>query len=158
MANVKPIPDGMRTITPHLAVRGAADAIEFYKKAFGARELMRANTPGCDTIMHATLQIGDSQLFLNDECPEMGCLGPQALNGTPAVIHLQVEDADSLFNQAVEAGATVLMPIADQFWGDRYGMLADPFGHRWSIATHVRDVSPEEMAKAAEEAFACVPA
>lgn len=154
MANVKRVPDGMHTVTPHLAVRGAAEAIEFYKKAFSAAEIGRHLIPDSETIMHAEIRIGDSKLFLNDEFPEMGCLGPQSLNGSAVTIHLQVEDVDSLFDQAVQAGATVLMPLTDQFWGDRYGMLADPFGHRWSIGSHVRDVSPEEMMSAAAEAFA----
>ncbi len=154
MADVKRVPEGMHTVTPHLAVRGAADAIDFYKRAFGAREICRHTLPDGQAIMHAALQIGDSQLFLNDEFPEMGCLGPQALNGSPVVIHLQVEDVDSLFDRAIGAGATALMPVQDQFWGDRYGMLTDPFGHRWSIGSHVRDVSPEELAKGAEACMA----
>lgn len=154
MADVKRVPDGMHTVTPHLAVRGAADALEFYQKAFGAREINRHACPDSQQIMHATIRIGDSQIFLNDEFPDMGCVGPQSLGGSPVTLHLQVEDVDSLFDQAVQAGATVVMPVADQFWGDRYGMVADPFGHRWSIGSHVRDVSPEECMKAAAEAFA----
>jgi PhnB protein len=153
MATVKRVPEGMHTVTPHLAVRGAAKAIEFYKKAFGAKELNRHPVPNTDQIMHAEIQIGDSRIFLNDEFPDMGVVGPQALKGTPVTIHLQVEDVDSLFNQAVKAGATAAMPVTDMFWGDRYGVLTDPFGHKWSIGSHVRDVSPEEMAKAAAAAF-----
>src|SRR5262245_6252594 len=154
MANVKRVPDGMHTVTPHLAVRGAAAAIDFYKRAFGARELGRHACPDSQAIMHAEIQIGDSKVMLNDEFPEMGCAGPQSLGGSAVTLHLQVEDVDALFDQAVKAGATVLMPVQDMFWGDRYGQLTDPFGHRWSIASHVRDVSPEELMKAAAEAFA----
>ena len=154
MANVKRVPDGMHTVTPHLSVRGAADAIEFYKQAFGAREIFRHAMPDSQRIGHAEIRIGDSKVFLNDEFPEMGCSSPQSLGGSPVTLHLQVEDVDALFDQAVKAGATVVMPVQDQFWGDRYGMLADPFGHRWSIGSHVRDLTPEEVMKAAAEAFA----
>ncbi len=154
MANVKRVPDGMHTVTPHLSVRGAADAIEFYKKAFGAQEIFRSAMPDSQRIGHAEIRIGDSKVFLNDEFPEMGCSSPQSLGGSPVTLHLQVEDVDSLFDRAVQAGATVLMPLADQFWGDRYGLLADPYGHRWSIASHVRDMTREEVMKAAAEAFA----
>jgi uncharacterized glyoxalase superfamily protein PhnB len=151
---VKRIPQGFHTITPHLSVRGAAEAIEFYKKAFGARELHRAPGPDGKSLIHVDLQIGDSRLFLNDEVPDMGALSPLGLKGTPVTIHLYVEDADRVFHQAVQAGAKVAMPLADQFWGDRYGMVIDPYGHRWSIASHVKDVTPEEMEKAAQAAFA----
>ncbi len=155
MANlVKRVPEGCHTVTPHLVVRGAAEAIAFYKKAFGARELSRHPGPDGKSIMHAEVQIGDSRLYLNDEFPAMGATSPLALNGTPVTIHLWVEDVDSVFNQAVQAGGQVLMPVADQFWGDRYGMLVDPFGHRWSVASHMRDMSPEELMKAAAAAFA----
>ncbi len=148
--SVEPVPNGMHTVTPHLVCAGASDAIEFYKKAFGATELCRV--PGQDgRLMHAMLGIGDSHVMLVDEMPEWGALGPKARNGTSVTIHLQVENADGLFEQAVKAGATVVMPINDAFWGDRYGIVQDPFGHQWSIATHVRDVSPEELMKAAAE-------
>jgi uncharacterized glyoxalase superfamily protein PhnB len=137
-------------------VRGAAQAIEFYKKAFGAKELRRAPGPDGKTLLHAEVQIGDSRIFLNDEYPEMGAISPQGLKGTPVTIHLQVEDVDSLYQQAVSAGAQVVMPLADQFWGDRYGMVTDPFGHQWSMASHVKDMTPEEMAKASAAAFAAM--
>lgn len=154
MANtVKRVPDGYHTLTPHLVVRGAAQAIAFYQKAFGAKELNRHPGPDGASIMHAELQIGDARIFLNDEYPEMGATSPQALNGTPVTLHLYVADADGLFAQAVEAGAQVMMPMADQFWGDRYGIVNDPFGHRWSIASHIKDLSPEQMRQAAAAAF-----
>ena len=141
---VKPIPDGMRSLTPHLICAGAADAIEFYKQAFNAVEMSRLPGPE-GKLMHAMLRIGDSALMLNDEFPEWGGFGPKSLKGSPVTIHLYVNDADAAFAQAVAAGAKVTMPIADMFWGDRYGMLEDPFGHKWSIATHKRDVSYQEM-------------
>jgi uncharacterized glyoxalase superfamily protein PhnB len=144
---VKPIPEGMHTVTPHLICNGAADAIEFYKKAFGAVELGRMPMPD-GKLGHAMIRIGDSAIMLADEFPDWGSVGPNTLKGTPVTVHLYVENADAQFEQAVAAGATVKMPLADMFWGDRYGMLEDPFGHRWSIATHQRDVAPEEMAAA----------
>lgn len=147
MSKVKAVPEGMHSVTPHLICAGAAKAIEFYKNAFGAVEGGRL--PGPDgRIMHAQLRIGDSAVMLVDEMPEWGALGPKALKGSSVTIHLYVENADATFERAVKAGAKVVMPIADQFWGDRYGKLEDPFGHHWSIATHVRDVSPGEMQKA----------
>jgi uncharacterized glyoxalase superfamily protein PhnB len=143
----KPIPQGMHTVTPHLICAGAADAIEFYKKAFGAVEMARL--PGANgKLMHAMLRIGDSAVMLVDEAPEWGMLGPKALKGSPVTIHLYVDDADASAARAVKAGAKLTMPVADMFWGDRYGTLEDPFGHRWSVATHVRDVTPEEMQQA----------
>ena len=149
-AKIKPIPDGMRTVTPHLVCAGAADAIEFYKKAFGAVEVARQ--PGPDgKIMHASIRIGDSAVMLVDEFPAWGVRGPKALGGSPVTIHLYVEDADAFAARAVAAGAKVTMPIEDAFWGDRYGQLEDPFGHRWSVATHVRDVTPTEMERAMRE-------
>jgi PhnB protein len=155
-SKVRRVPEGLHTVTPHLVVRGAAQAIEFYKKAFGAKELRRAPGPDGKTLLHAEVQIGDSRIFLNDEYPEMGAISPQGLKGTPVTIHLQVEDVDSLYQQAVSAGAQVVMPLADQFWGDRYGMVTDPFGHQWSMASHVKDMTPEEMAKASAAAFAAM--
>jgi PhnB protein len=143
---VKPIPDDMHSITPHLTCAGAAEAIDFYVKAFGAVELMRLPGPA-GKLMHAAVRIGDSMLMLADEFPEMGGLGPNALKGSPVTIHLQVEDVDAVVAQAVAAGATVTMPVADMFWGDRYGQLQDPFGHRWSVATHTQDLTPDEIAK-----------
>jgi len=148
----KRVPEGYRTVTPHLTIRGAAEAIEFYKKAFGAVEIRRS--PGPDgKLMHAEIQIGDSRILLNDEFPEMGAFSPSALKGTPVTMHLFVEDCDGVFEKAVKAGATVAMPLADQFWGDRYGLLVDPFGHRWSVASHLKDMTPEQMRAAAEEAM-----
>jgi PhnB protein len=147
---VKPIPDGMHTVTPHLVCAGAAEAIEFYKKAFNAEEITRI--PGQQgKLIHAHVRIGDSSVMLVDEFPEWDSFGPKSLKGSSVTIHLYVEDADTFIKRAVEAGAKVIMPIADMFWGDRYGVLEDPFGHRWSVATHVRDVSPEELLKGAQQ-------
>jgi uncharacterized glyoxalase superfamily protein PhnB len=143
----KPIPDGMRTVTPHLVCAGAADAIAFYKKAFGAEEVMRL--PGPDgKLIHAQIRIGDSAILLVDEMLEWGAVGPKVLKGSPVTIHLFVEDADAFFKRAADAGATVKMPLADMFWGDRYGVLEDPFGHNWSVATHLKDLSPEQIMQA----------
>lgn len=140
----------MHTVTPHLVCAGAADAIEFYKRAFGAKEFGRM--PGPDgKLMHASIQIGDSHLMLADEFPEWGSMGPKALKGTPVTIHLYMEDVDAVVDRAVKAGAKIIMPVDNQFWGDRYGIVEDPFGHRWSVATHLRDPSPEEMQKAMQE-------
>ena len=151
-----PIPAGHHAITPHLVIKGAAEAIEFYKRAFGAEELSCMPMPGKDGAMkvgHAELQVGDSRLFLADEFPDYGSLGPS--NGhSPVTIHLYVTDADATFDRAVEAGATVAMPLANMFWGDRYGKLVDPFGHHWSLATHIEDVSPEQMKERMEAAMA----
>ena len=148
--SVKPIPEGMHTVTPHLVCAGAAEAIEFYQKAFGATELSRV--PGENgKLMHASVRIGDSVVMLNEEMPEWGAFGPKSLKGSAVTIHLYVENADAVFEQAVAAGAKITMPLDDMFWGDRYGKVEDPFGHQWSIGTHVRDVSPEEMQKAMEQ-------
>jgi PhnB protein len=150
----QPIPEGSRTVTPHLVVKGAAKAIDFYADAFGAVEHHRMGAPG-GLVGHAQIQIGDSLLFLADEFP--GSPSPIKLKGTPVTIHLYVEDVDATFARAVKAGAKVKMPVMDMFWGDRYGQVVDPFGHSWSIATHKEDVSPEDMAirgKAAMEAMA----
>lgn len=149
---VKPIPDGMHTVTPHLICGGAADAIAFYVKAFNAVELARL--PGPDgRLWHAMIRIGDSPVMLVDEFPDYGSLGPKARNGTSVTMHLYVKDADAAFKQAVDAGATVKMPLENMFWGDRYGLLEDPFGHSWSIATHIQDLTPEEIGNAAKEAM-----
>ena len=144
---VQSIPEGMRSVTPHLICAGAADAIEFYKKAFGAVEVARLPGPQ-GKIMHAMIRIGDSAVMLVDENREWGALGPKALNGSPVTIHLYVDDVDAFAARAVRAGAKVTMPVQDMFWGDRYGKLEDPFGHHWSVGTHVRDVSMEEMQQA----------
>ncbi|GBL44534.1 glyoxalase family protein [Sulfuriferula multivorans] len=147
MSTIKPIPEGSHSITPHLVCAGAAAAIDFYQRAFNAVEVMRLpGAPG--KLMHAQIRIGDSNVMLVDEMPEWGSLGPASLKGTSVTLHLYVEDANATFAQAVAAGATVKMPLADMFWGDRYGVLIDPFGHQWSIATHTRDVKPDEMQKA----------
>jgi uncharacterized glyoxalase superfamily protein PhnB len=143
----RPIPDGMHALTPHLICAGAADAIEFYKRAFNAAELSRL--PGSDgKVMHAMLRIGDSALMLVDESPQCGMLGPKTLKGSPVTVHLYVENVDSTVARAAAAGAKITMPVTDMFWGDRYGQLEDPFGHRWSVATHTRDVSHEEIRQA----------
>lgn len=149
-SNVNPIPDGMSAVTPHLICAGAADAIEFYRKAFDAVEDERI--PGPDgKLMHASIRIGGSVVMLVDEFPEWGSFGPKSLKGSPVVIHLYVNNADAVVDKAVRAGAKITMPLEDTFWGDRYGKLEDPFGHQWSIATRIREVSPEEMREAAEK-------
>ena len=142
--SVKPIPDGYHTLTPHMTVRDAPKAIEFYKQAFGAVEQGVMKGPD-GKIMHAQLMIGDSIVMLADEFPEYGSLSPLSSGGSGMGLHIYVEDADASFDRAVKAGATVEMPIGDMFWGDRYGKLADPFGHKWSIATHKKDLSMDEM-------------
>lgn len=149
----KPIPDGYSTITASLIVRNGANAIEFYKKAFGAQELYRF--PGLDgkSVMHAEIKIGNSRIMLSDEFPQMNCRSPQSLGGAGIYIHMYVEDADTTFNKAIAAGAKPTMPIIDAFWGDRYGQIEDPFGHIWGIATRKIDMSPEELAKAGQEFF-----
>ena len=146
MSRAKPVPAGMHSLTPHLICEGAAAAIDFYKAAFGAVEEMRMPMPD-GRLMHAMLRIGDSALMLVDAMPQMGALGPQALKGSPVTIHLMVEDVDATMAQAQRAGASVTMPPQNMFWGDRYGQLSDPWGHRWSLAQHIEDVSPEEMQK-----------
>ena len=153
MSKVKPVPEGMHTLTPHIVVKSAAKAIEYYKRAFGAQELSRHAMPN-GAIMHASIKIGDSHLYLNDEFPEMGALSPQSVGGTSVSLTLYVEDADAVFKKAVDAGGTVKMPIADQFWGDRYGTIADPFGHMWAIATRKENLTPEEMDRRGREAMA----
>lgn len=150
---VKPIPEGYRTIAPYLAVDDAAAAIEYYKRAFGAKERVRMDAPD-GKIGHAELEIGDSLVMLSDTFPQSTTRPPKELDGTSASIFMYVEDVDSVVKRAVDAGATIAMEVADQFWGDRFGSIVDPFGHSWSIATHVEDVPPEEMAKRAEEAMA----
>lgn len=155
MATAKPLPEGQRTVTPHLVVRGAARAIDFYRDVFGAQEVTRVPTPD-GKLIHAAIRIGDSQVFLVDDMPEPreeGVGSPQALGGTPVTIHLFVDDVDATMARAAAAGAKITMPPADMFWGDRYGRLLDPFGHSWSIATHVEDLTPEQIAKNAQAAF-----
>ena len=144
----------MHTLTPHLVVRDATKAIEFYRKAFGAVAKGIHKTPD-GKVMHAELKIGDSLIFLADEFPGAGsCTSPQTLGGTSVTLNLYTENVDQLFNQAVEAGGTVTMPLANQFWGDRYGQLKDPFGHTWALGQHVEDIAPEEMERRGREAFA----
>jgi PhnB protein len=143
-SNLKPISDGYHSVTPYLIVKGAAEAIDFYKRAFGASELFRMDAPG-GKIGHAEIKIGDSPIMLADEFPEMGATSPTTLGGTPVGIMLYVENVDVLNERAIAAGAKVLKPLADQFYGDRSATLSDPYGHQWTIATHKEDVSPEEM-------------
>jgi PhnB protein len=151
--SVKPIPDGYHTLTPFLTVRDAERAIEFYKNAFGAES--RGVMKGPDgKVMHAEIKIGDSVVMLSDEFPDFGSVSPQGLGGSPMGLHIYVDDVDSSFDRAVKAGAQVEMPVMDQFWGDRYGRLKDPFGHKWSIATHKKDLSMDEMKKGMDEAMA----
>ena len=150
MAGVKPIPEGYPQVTPYLVVDGAGAAIEFYGKVLGATERMRL--PGPDgSIGHAELQLGDSLIMVADEAPQLGLRGPKAIGGTPVTISVYVEDVDGVVERAVQAGATVLRPVEDQFYGDRSGQFEDPFGHRWSVATHVQDISPEEMGRRAAD-------
>jgi PhnB protein len=152
---VKPIPEGYRTVTPYLAVDGAAEAIEYYKKAFGAKERGRMDVPG-GKIGHAELEIGDSLVMLSDALPQFSTRSPKELGGTSVSVHMYVEDVDAVVKQAIEAGATVTAEVADQFWGDRFGVVQDPFGHQWTISTHVEDVPPEEMAERAKAAMAAM--
>ncbi|MDB5907962.1 MAG: glyoxalase [Massilia sp.] len=150
---VKPVPDGMHTVTPQLVCDGAAAAIQFYIDAFDAVEVRRM--PGPDgRLMHAMIKIGDSPVMLTDEFREWGGNGPKTLGGTPVTIHLQVPNADAVYERALRAGAEIKMPIADMFWGDRYGQVIDPFGHSWSIGTHIKDMTPEELEAAGKAAMA----
>jgi PhnB protein len=149
MANaVKPIPDGYHSVTPYLIIKGAAEAIEFYKKAFGATELFRMPQPD-GRIGHAEIKIGDSPIMLSDEFAEMNFQGPDTLGGSSVSLLIYVDDVDSVFKQAIATGAVEQRPVEDKFYGDRGGSLTDPFGHVWHIATHIEDVSPEEMEKRA---------
>jgi PhnB protein len=152
---VKPVPEGYHTVTPYLAVDDAAEAIEYYKSAFGAKERVRMDTPD-GKIGHAELEIGDSLVMLSDPTPQASTKPPKELGGTSASVFLYVEDVDAVVKQAVDAGATITMEVADQFWGDRFGTVTDPFGHLWAIATHVEDVPPEEMAERAKAAMAAM--
>jgi PhnB protein len=153
MTQSHPIPEGFHSVTPHLVLNDAAGAIEFYKQAFGAEELSRMPGPDGKRLMHASIKIGNSILMLCDEFPEFGGesgKGPLALGGSPVTLHLYFEDVDTAFDRAVTAGAKVSMPLSDMFWGDRYGQVVDPFGHRWSLATQLRVVSGEELRAAAQ--------
>ena len=145
---VKPIPEGMHSLTPYLTVKDAPGAIEFYKKAFGAVELQRI--PGPDgRLLHASVKIGDSVMMMSEEFPEFGSHGPLSLGGSPVTIHLYTEDVDTAWTKAVEAGCEIIMPLDDTFWGDRFGCLRDPFGHVWSLASRIRDLTAEEVTEAA---------
>ncbi|HXH83279.1 MAG TPA: VOC family protein [Candidatus Tectomicrobia bacterium] len=146
---VKPIPDGYHAVTPYLSIAGAAEALDFYRRAFGATEIMRMAQPD-GRIGHAEMRIGDSRVMLADEFPEMNFRGPRAIGGTPVHLHLYVEDVDAVVARAVAAGATVVRPVQDQFYGDRSGTVADPYGHVWHVATHKEDVPPEEMRRRME--------
>lgn len=150
MPNVKPIPDGYPQVSPYLCVDGAEEAIEFYSTVFDAKERMRLPAPE-GKIGHAELQLGDSVIMLADEAPELGIRSPKSVGGTPVTISVYVEDVDGVFDRAVQGGAKAIRPLEDQFYGDRSGQFEDPFGHRWSVATHVEDVSPDEMAKRSAE-------
>jgi len=149
---VQAIPKGYHSVTPNICVAGADRAIEFYKRAFGAEELSRFPTPD-GKIMHAEIRIGDSVIMLGDEMPEQGAKSPTSYGGTPVGFFIYKESVDSAWKQAVDAGAKAVVPLADQFWGDRTGCLEDPFGHRWWLAQHIQDLSPDELRQRAEEAF-----
>ena len=151
---VKAIPTGYHSITPMLTVREVDKAIDFYKRALGAEERSRFKGPDGKSIMHAELKVGDSILMLGGEHADQGCRGPQTLGGTPVTLYLYVEDVDTAFHRATSAGATVTMPVADMFWGDRCGQFMDPFGHKWSLATHKENLSQEEIQKRGEAFFA----
>jgi PhnB protein len=154
MAQVKPVPEGYHTVIPYIVVEGGNAAIEFYKRAFGAKERFRMGGPD-GKVSHAEIEIGDSVVMLSDAFPERGVKAPAKGDaGTPFGVFLYIPDVDAVFKKAVDAGATVTMPLENQFWGDRYGRLRDPFGHEWHLATHVEDVSPEEMGKRAQAAMA----
>lgn len=143
-------PKGMHTVTPHLVCAPATEAIAFYVRAFGAREEGRVMSRD-GKLLHGQIRIGDSAVMLVDEFPDFGAFSPKSIKGTPVSIHLYVANVDAFVEHAVQAGAKILMPVTDMFWGDRYGLIEDPFGHHWSVATHQRDLSPEEIQKAADE-------
>ncbi len=149
----KPVPEGFHTVTPHLVIKGAAEAIEFYKRAFGAEVLGRMDGPG-GTVGHAELKIGDSIIFLADEFPQTSCRSPQTLGGTTATLNLYVPDVDAAFKRAISAGGRETMAVADMFWGDRYGQLQDPFGHTWGIATHKEDLTHQQVEERAQAFWA----
>ena len=151
---VAPVPKGYHTVTPYLTVRGAVEAIEFYKRALGAREIMRMPGPDGKSVMHAELRIGDSIVMLSDELPTSSCKAPTTLGGTTTMLFLYVPNVDAAFKQAVNAGCKIVIPPADMFWGDRFGALEDTYGHLWGLATHKEDVSPKEMSRRAPAAMA----
>lgn len=146
MGQVQPIPAGYHSVTPHLAIRGAADALAFYARSFGAEEMFRMPGPG-GIVLHAEMRIGDSVVMVGEECPEMGAKAPPSIGGSAVSLLLYVKDVDASCARAATAGCTIELPPTDMFWGDRYAKLVDPFGHKWAIATHKEDVSPEEMAR-----------
>ena len=146
---ITPVPEDFHTITPQMVVKGVAAAIDWYTEALGAHELLRNTAPDGTSIMHAELLLGDSRFFVVDEFPD-SAVSPSTLGGTTVTMHLYVRDVDELFTRAVDAGATVVLPVADQFWGDRYGILLDPFGHRWSIASRIEDLSPKKLQERAK--------
>ena len=143
--------EDFHTITPHLTVRGVSEAVKFYEKAFGAAELYRNLAPDGKSVMHVELMLGDSRMLLHDEFPEHGQVSPLGGQATGVVLHLYVEDVDDIYQRTVDAGATVVMPLQDCFWGDRYAIVVDPFGHRWSMATRIEDLSPRQLQKRANE-------
>lgn len=151
--SVSPIPEGFHTVTPHIIVNSAADAMEFYKKAFGAEEILRLEMPGGQGIMHAEIKIGDSTIMIAEEFPGNPMKSPKSVGTTTVSLAIYSEDCDAAFGRAVEAGATVEMPPMDMFWGDRYSKVVDPFGHAWEISTHTEDVSPEDCTARAAEFF-----
>lgn len=150
-SSVKPIPDGYSVVSPYLIIRGAAKALDYYKLVFGAKERMRMEMPG-GAIGHAELQLGDSVVMLADEFPQMDCRGPESYGGSPVSLHMYVADVDAVVAKAVAEGAKIKRPVQNQFYGDRTGAVVDPFGHTWHLATHVEDLSPEEIARRAEKA------
>ena len=152
----QPVPGGFHTLTPHIVVTDGAAAIEFYKKAFGAQEMFRLLTPDGKAVMHAQLKIGDAILMLGGEMPPR-TLSPKSRGGTSVNLHLYLADADAAFDRAVKAGCKIVMPVSDTFWGDRYGVVEDPFGHQWSVATHQHDYTPEQLAANVKEFFAKMP-
>jgi uncharacterized glyoxalase superfamily protein PhnB len=151
VTKVTPIPEDFRTITPQLVVRGVAKAVEFYKAAFGASELYRNLGPDGVSIVHSEMLLGDSRFFACDEFPLHGVVSPLSIGGTPVTLHLYVEDVDSFVSRAVSEGAEILLPVQDCFWGDRYGIIRDPFGHRWSVASRIEDLSPKQLQQRGKE-------
>lgn len=151
---VKPVPKGFHTLTPYLIVKGAAQALDFYRKAFRAKETVRMPGPDGQTVMHAEMKIGRSHFMLSEEFPDMGSRSPHSIGGTPVSILIYVKDVDAAFKRAVKAGAKAEMPPEDMFWGDRWSKVTDPFGHQWQIATHKEDLTPEEINRRGQEFFA----
>jgi uncharacterized glyoxalase superfamily protein PhnB len=148
------IPAGFTAVTPYLNIEGAAAALDFYKRVFGAKEVTRMMMPDGKTIMHAEISIGGGRIMMSEACPQMGAPGPKTLGGTAGAVHLYFKNVDDIWQRAIAAGCVAKMPLADMFWGDRWGSLTDPFGHHWSMAQHVKDLTPRQMAAAAKEAFA----